>query len=517
MRLEISCENNIDLTVQVLNVLKSYDIELNDIEINKDNGLFVDVSNVEFSLLQKIMPHLRKIPEINDVKTTSFMPLQLERNQFKALLKSFDEPVFTTDINGRVINYNGSVANLLDMPDLQIRQLYIDDLIHNVNISKWLNSKKPKQSYTENIQFLQKDYIAKVDPIFVPDGDREMLIGSVIVLNSERSLSVNHNVLRKTYSGGFEHLVANSAKMQALVDHAKRVSKLDDNILITGETGTGKETIAKACHDNSSRHDGEFVVFNCAAKDDSLAEAELFGYINIDDSEQGTYGLFAQALGGTLVLADISELSTTMQTKLLHVLEYGTYYRAGSKHLEYVDCRIICTSSKDLTESIQNNTFNEALYYRLNELSLYIPSLRERKADIVELANLLIKQHAKKLGIEQPILSKTCIEYVQSYPWPGNIRQLKNALYRAIALSDKPEISKECINLPSLNGNLTLIDEDFDGTLEQEVKRFEKNMLKRLYPSYPSTRQLARKLGLSHTAIANKLREYGISKHTVRF
>ena len=134
----------------------------------------------------------------------------------------------------------------------------------------------------------------------------------------------------------------------------------------------------------------------------------------------------------------------------------------------------------------------------------------------MSLANKLVLQHSKKLGIQALKLSKPCIDYIESYPWPGNIRQLKNALYRAISLIDGNEITKEAIKLPNCSASVTYIDENFDGTLEQEVKRFEKDMLKRLYPSYPSTRQLAKKLGLSHTAIANKLREYGISKHSVR-
>jgi len=125
-------------------------------------------------------------------------------------------------------------------------------------------------------------------------------------------------------------------------------------------------------------------------------------------------------------------------------------------------------------------------------------------------------QHAKKLGIQAPKLSKPCVDYLESYPWPGNIRQLKNALYRAMSLIEGNEITKDAIQLPNCTASVTYIDENFDGTLEQEVKKFERDMLKRLYPSYPSTRQLARKLGLSHTAIANKLREYGISKHSVK-
>jgi transcriptional regulator of aroF, aroG, tyrA and aromatic amino acid transport len=212
----------------------------------------------------------------------------------------------------------------------------------------------------------------------------------------------------------------------------------------------------------------------------------------------------------------VSEMSPQLQAKLLRVLEYGTYHQIGDSRVKYIDCRIICTSCKDLSECVQEGEFREDLYYRLNVLGLIMPSLRERKADIVPLANKILLQHAKKLNIQVPKLSKPCIGYLESYPWPGNIRQLKNALYRAISLIEGNDISKEAIQLPTCSASVTYIDENFEGTLEQEVKRFERDMLKRLYPSYPSTRQLARKLGLSHTAIANKLREYGISKHSVK-
>jgi transcriptional regulator of aroF, aroG, tyrA and aromatic amino acid transport len=127
------------------------------------------------------------------------------------------------------------------------------------------------------------------------------------------------------------------------------------------------------------------------------------------------------------------------------------------------------------------------------------------------LAENIVRSHSNKLGIRSPKLSKSCVEYLQAYPWPGNVRQLENALYRAIALMDGNEITKEAIQLPSCSTTVNYIDENFEG------KKFEKELLKRLYPSYPSTRQLARKLGLSHTAIANKLREYGISKATVKY
>ncbi|MFT6268477.1 MAG: transcriptional regulator of aroF, aroG, tyrA and aromatic amino acid transport [Alphaproteobacteria bacterium] len=516
MRLEISCEDRMGITQDVLDILNEYDIDLRGIEIDELGKLFLDFPSIEFSNFQDLMPKLRRVEGIVDVRTTPFMPIQRERNQLRTLLETLPDPVFSTDANGKIILYNEVVASTLEMSSDQIRELHIDDLIQGFNVTKWLHSKSV-DAQTHKVQFIQQDYIADLLPVNIPDNGNNILAGAVVMLKSEVRLGAQINAFRKPYSGSFDNFEANSTAMKRVIREAKRMSDLDGNILITGDTGTGKEQIAKACHDNSRRSDGEFVSLNCASLPDEAAETELFGYAQDSlDKSEGKLGLFEQAAGGTILFDEVSEMSAQLQAKLLRVLEYGTYHQLGDSRVKYIDCRIICTSCKDLSQCVQDGTFREDLYYRLNVLGLVVPSLRERKADIISLANNIVQQHSKKLSIQSPKLSKPCIDYLESYPWPGNIRQLKNALYRAISLMDGNEITKEAIQLPSCTATVTYIDENFDGTLEQEVKRFERDMLKRLYPSYPSTRQLARKLGLSHTAIANKLREYGISKHSVK-
>jgi len=516
MRLEISCEDRTGITQDVLDVLNEYEIDLRGIEIDELGKLFLDFPTIEFSNFQDLMLKLRRVDGIVDVRTTPFMPIQRERNQLRTLLETLPDPVFSTDANGKIILYNDVVASTLEMSADEIRELNIDDLIEGFNFTKWLHSKSVSPQ-THKVQFIQQDYIADLLPVNIPDNGKNILAGAVVTLKSEVRLGAQINAFRKPDSGSFDNIEANSTAMKRVIREAKRMSDLDGNILITGDTGTGKEQIAKACHDNSRRSDGEFVTLNCASLPDEAAETELFGYaVGSAEESEGKAGLFEQAAGGSILFDEVSEMSVSLQAKLLRVLEYGTYHQLGDSRVKYIDCRIICTSCKDLSQCVQDGTFREDLYYRLNVLGLVVPSLRERKADIIPLANSIVLQHSKKLSIQAPKLSKPCIEYLESYPWPGNIRQLKNALYRAISLIDGNEITKEAIQLPSCTASVTYIDENFDGTLEQEVKRFERDMLKRLYPSYPSTRQLARKLGLSHTAIANKLREYGISKHSVK-
>ncbi len=516
MRLEISCEDRTGITQDVLDILQDYDIDLRGIEIDELGKLFLDFPTIEFSDFQDLMPKLRRVEGIKDVRTTPFMPIQRERNQLRALLQTLPDPVFSTDANGRITLFNDVVSASLELDTQAITQLNIDELIEGFNVSKWLSGKNV-EAQTHKVQFIQQDYIADILPVHIPDGDKNVLAGCVVMLKSEVRLGAQINAFRQPYTGSFDNFDANSSAMKKVIREAKRMSELDGNILIVGDTGSGKEQIAKACHDNSRRAAGEFVTLNCASLPDDVAETELFGYAKgAFGKDEAKQGLFEQASGGTILFDEVSEMSSQLQAKLLRVLEYGTYHQIGDSRVKYIDCRIICTSCKDLAESVQQGEFREDLFYRLNVLSLVIPALRERKADIVPLANKIVLQHSKKLGIQSPKLSKPCIDYLESYPWPGNIRQLKNALYRAMSLIDGNEITKDAIQLPNCTASVTYIDENFEGTLEQEVKRFEKDMLKRLYPSYPSTRQLAKKLGLSHTAIANKLREYGISKHSVK-
>ena len=517
MRLEINCQDRLGITQDVLDILTEYDIDLRGIEIDETGKIFLDFPTIEFENFQHLMPKIRRIKGIADVKTTPFMPIQRERNQLRALLQTLPDPCFSTDTSGKIILFNESVASGLELHPEQILQLNIDEVLSGFNITKWLEGKEIC-AQTHRVKFIEQDYIADILPVDVPDNDKTVLAGAVVILKSESRLGQQLNVFNKTTSNCFDSFQATSSAMKKVIRDAKRMSELDGHMLIYGESGTGKQSIARACHDSSPRAEEAYQILNCASLPDDVAETELFGI------QQGQFdgadikpGLIELSSGGTLVLDEISEMSQQLQSKLLRVIEDGHYRKAGQTESVKVDLRIICTTCKDLSEAVEIGTFREDLYYRLNILALVLPPLRDRKADVIPLAENIVRQHSNKLGIRSPKLSKSCVDYLQAYPWPGNIRQLKNALYRAIALMDGNEITKEAIQLPSCSTTVNYIDENFEGTLEQEVKKFEKNLLKRLYPTYPSTRQLARKLGLSHTAIANKLREYGISKATVKY
>ncbi|MEP4891094.1 MAG: transcriptional regulator TyrR [Aliiglaciecola sp.] len=517
MRLEIICQDRLGIAQDVLDILVNYEIDLRGIEIDIAGKIFLNFPNIKFEDFQQFMPEIRRIKGIEDVKTTPFMPIEREQNQLRALLQTLPDPIFSLDTRGRILLVNEAVTASVEQSSESLLGEEIGEFVRGFTFQKWFEG-NPLTAQTQKVSFLEQDFLADILPVMIPDaGGSSILAGALLMLKSEFRLEQQLTVFHQISNDSFASVQASSNVMKKVVKEATRMAELDGPILIFGETGTGKEMLARACHEASRRASGQFLPLNCASLPDNVAETELFGYAPGEFGQaEGKAGILEQAKGGTLFLDEVGDMSDQLQSKLLRVLQNGTFRRVGDSNEVTVDVRIVCTTQKDLAKLVEEGQFREDLYYRLNVLSLTVPALRERKSDIIPLADRFIKQHCMKLGRRAPKLSKSCVDYLQSYSWPGNVRQLENALYRALSLLEGNEMCKEHIQLPSSSTNLNFIPEEFEGSLEEEVKRYEKSLLRRLYPYYPSTRQLAKKLGLSHTAIANKLREYGINKKTVK-
>lgn len=232
-------------------------------------------------------------------------------------------------------------------------------------------------------------------------------------------------------------MIGNSPAMKAATEIADRIAKSDANVLITGKSGTGKEVMAHYIHNQSKRKDKLFVRVNCAAIPENLLESELFGH------EKGAFtgaiarriGKFEEASGGTLLLDEISEMESRLQAKLLRAIQEKEIDRVGGSQPIKIDLRIIATSNRDLLKEIEKGTFREDLYFRLNIVNIELPSLAERKEDLIELATFFIKKYSASNHIETKKLSSEAIDVIQQYNWPGNIRELENTMHRAVLLS----------------------------------------------------------------------------------
>jgi two-component system response regulator HydG len=286
------------------------------------------------------------------------------------------------------------------------------------------------------------DYIAK------PFDHDEMVIAVQRILK-ERNLVRQNTVLKKEIQKVHPTagMIGSCPPMQDLFKKIGKVSPTDATVLVLGESGTGKELVARAIHEQSPRSDNPMISVNCAAIPESLIESELFGH------EKGAFtgatsvrqGLVEAADGGTLFLDEIGELPLEAQARLLRVLQEGEIRRVGSVQSKKVNVRLVAATHRNLKELAKKGEFREDLYYRLNVVELKLPPLRDRGADILELANKLLQRACDKLNRPLLVFSDHCLQIIPAYNWPGNVRELENAVERSVILNDGEAIEAEAM------------------------------------------------------------------------
>lgn len=509
MRLEITCHDRLGITQDVLDILVKYNIDLRGIEIDPSGKIFLSFPSIEFNEFQHLMPEIRKLSGVTDVKTTPFMPIERERNELTAILETLPDPVFSVDAKGKVMLINDAAASSLDTDRKSLLGTHVAELVKGFNVVKWLEGRDIGVQ-THKVKFVEQDFLADFFPVYVPDSNKvSILAGAVILLKSEFRLGQQFSAFHQSSEESFNHILAQSPVMKRAIREAKKFAESSLPLLFAGETGVGKETLARAAHTVSPGRDKSFEQVVVSGHSPEVLDEILFG------SEEVT-GLLNNTDIGTVLLKEVCELAESTQAKLCAWLEHTEHSRNKTLNKDEELPRLMTTTQQDLSLKVAEDSFREDLYFRLTSLIILVPSLRERKSDIIGLAEYFLKQQAMKMGKRVPKLSRSCVDLLQSHAWPGNVRQLENTVCRALLTVSGREIHKEHIQLPGAASSFNFSSNDFEGTLDEAVKKFEKSLLRQLYPSYPSTRQLARKLGLSHTAIANKLREYGISRKTIK-
>jgi transcriptional regulator of aroF, aroG, tyrA and aromatic amino acid transport len=284
-----------------------------------------------------------------------------------------------------------------------------------------------------------------------------------------------------------------------------------------GETGTGKELVAHACHQVSTRNRKPFLALNCAALPENLIESELFGYASGAFSgaqRGGKPGILELADQGTVFLDEVGEMSPYLQAKLLRFLNDGSFRRVGGEREIRVNVRVISATHRDLERMVAEGAFREDLFYRINVLTLRVPPLRERGEDIRLLARHFIRRAYAQTGRPACRLTARANAALLANAWPGNVRQLQNVLFRAVTLTDRALIDAEDLEIAGARvAHVAGSGEPEPPSWDEAIAGFEKALLRQLFPRYPSTRKLAVRLKSSHTMIANKLRKYGLSAH----
>jgi two-component system, NtrC family, response regulator HydG len=306
-------------------------------------------------------------------------------------------------------------------------------------------------------------------------------------------------------------IIGSSQPMQDLWEMILQVAPTEATVLISGDSGTGKELVASALHYRSLRKNGPFVKVNCAALAENLLESELFGHEKgaFTGADRRREGCFVQAQHGTLFLDEIGETTPAMQAKLLRVLQEHEVQRVGSQEIISVDVRVITATNRDLEKEVQEGRFREDLYYRLNVVTLDVPTLRERVGDIPLLADFFIRRCAKRNKRKVKGITPTCMDVLNRYPWPGNVRELENAIERGVILTKGEYLDVESLPL-SIQRWLSMNRKDETGP-EGTLRSAELQLIvKTLIATGGNKSEAARRLQITRKTLLNKLKKYGL-------
>lgn len=352
----------------------------------------------------------------------------------------------------------------------------------------------------------------------------ELVAQEVVTLHVEISSRENKiSELNKELGNRFKYdnMIGKSKPMQSLYALLDKIKFADTTVMINGENGTGKELIAKSIHYNSNRKDKNFVIQNCSAFNDNLLESELFGHVkgSFTGALKDKKGLFEMADKGTFFLDEIGDTSPQMQVKLLRVLQEGTFTPVGSTETKKVDVRIIAATNRNLREMVEQGTFREDLYYRLNVINIRVPPLRERKEDIPILVDYFLTKISEQTTKPKKSLMGRAVEKLYDYAWPGNVRELQNEIERLCVLSgDESKIGHEILSpkILELGEKNKVQGSRLHGKLKDALEDLEREMIKEgLRRTGWNKSKLAKELGISRAGLIMKVEKYALDKRKI--
>ena len=330
-----------------------------------------------------------------------------------------------------------------------------------------------------------------------------------------RKLAAENNVIRDRVIDPVPGLIGSDPKIRNIIEMIKSVAPLDTSVLITGETGTGKEVVSSLIWRNSERGGRPYLKINCAAIAETLFESELFGH------EKGAFtgaierkpGIIESANGGTLLLDEIGEMPIATQPKLLRFLESKEYFRVGSSKPQRADVRIIFATKKDISPLVAEQKFREDLYFRINVVNIHLPPLRDRKKDIYDIFDHFIKIIAKRINKPVPDIGSDFIEKLTGYDWPGNVRELINSVERLLIFSKSRSLSAEDFSYISPKTNHSGAESDvfknFGPSMNGAVEKLEKIYIDNALKNSSNQSEAALKIGISERVLRYKMKKYG--------
>ncbi|HYA26510.1 MAG TPA: sigma-54 dependent transcriptional regulator [Thermodesulfovibrionales bacterium] len=328
----------------------------------------------------------------------------------------------------------------------------------------------------------------------------------------ERSLKSENIILRKQIEEryDFKNVVGQSKEITSLIEEVKKIADSKSNVLLLGETGTGKELIARAIHYNSARQDKPFVPINCSAIPETLLESELFGFVKgaFTGATTSKRGLFEEANGGTIFLDEIGDLTQQLQAKLLRVIDDHEIRPLGGVQTRKIDIRFITATNREILREVREGVFREDLYYRIAVVTIKLPPLRNRREDVPILARYFLDKYSQDIGKQVKFIDDVALKILMGYNWPGNVRELQNIIERAVLISDSNTIFPD--HLPEgLRTTNTFLSDAFDKALS--IENYTKEFI-RHHQSDHSEQKIAEMLGITRKALWEKRKKWGMAR-----
>ena len=455
---------------------------------------------------------------ITEAKRTA-AAVRVERENsmfFRGIVDNVFEGIIAVDKNGIIRTFNGAAEDFLKRRQKDCLGEKPGNVLPEGRLNAILTS---GQAYTNEVVRIGEDsYVLNSTPIRQADEH----IGMVVTFQAAQSITTAESRLRDQLrvSGHiaryhFEDILGKSPAVLTAIRQARRFARVDSNILLTGETGTGKELFAQSIHNESERASGPFVAVNCAAIPENLMESELFGYEGgafTGASKTGKAGLFEAAHNGTIFLDEVSEIPLTLQSRLLRVIQEREIRRVGANRVIPINVRIICATNRDLMDMIHQGRFREDLYYRLKVLSINLPPLRSRGGDTALIMQHYLTHYARKFGKGDILLVPGAQRLAEKYTWPGNIREIRNVSEQLAVLCETDTVQPE--DLAMIFPGETPPPAVFAPTgtpADTRLSSLEKQQILEVLAHSASRREAAEKLGISKTTLWRKCREFGLN------
>ncbi len=454
--------------------------------------------------------------------------------QLEAIFKSSSDGIWLCDGNGKILNINKASEKInaikgKDVVGKNVREIVAEGLIDRSVTLEVLETGR-QVSLLQNLKRTNKYLLVTGTPVFDQRGQISLVVVNerdMTQLNTMKEQLAQTRMETQRFKDELvelsllelkeQEIIAQSEEMRQVLRVAIKLAKMEaSDILILGETGTGKGLLAKFIHHYSNRKDKAFIQINCAALPETLLEAELFGYEKgafTGARESGKIGLFELAHEGTLFLDEIGDLPLSVQAKLLKYLDDHEIMRLGGIKPKKVDCTIIAATNRNLEARSRQRKFRQDLFFRLNTFVMQIPPLRERPDDIFEMVNHLLDRYNQQYRLKRRISPKA-MQYLKSHSFPGNVRELKNIMKMAVLMSETDSLDEYILR----NLKMPVFEQIENGqrpgsqkSLIEETSAYEKRLLQNAMTSYKTTREMARFLGINQSTVVRKMKKHALS------